>query len=140
MKSKLILLFTLCLLFACTKKSVKTSYTETEKIRLVPVGVKPADSKMNVVIKCDPVTNMPIPVNQEFKTDQTKTTIDLQGNNLIVETIYDTIFVKVPCLDKIIKSQSDTKKTVWPWWLYAALIACALAIVWNVLRFLKIIK
>jgi hypothetical protein len=80
---------------------------------------------------------MPIPVNQEFKTDQTKTTIDLQGNNLIVETIYDTIFVKVPCLDKTIKSQSETKKTVWPWWLYAALIAGALAIVWNVLRLLR---
>lgn len=119
MKFKLILLITLCLFFSCTKKSVKTSHTEIEKIRLVPAGVKPADTKMNVVIECDPVTNQPKPIHQEFKSDKSSTTLDLKGNNLVVETIHDTVYVQVPCIDKVITDKSEKKKTVIPWWIYA---------------------
>lgn len=136
MKSKIILLITMCLFFSCTKKSVKTLHTEIEKVRLVPVGIKPSDTKMNVTIKCDPVTNKPIPVHQEFKSDNTSTALDLQDTILIIKITHDTVYVQLPCIDKTTTDESTTKKTVLPWWIYA--IAVGLFLLGLGFLFIKI--
>jgi hypothetical protein len=102
---------------AVITKDVIDSTRITVTPRLIPIEIPERKLGIQMWIKCDPVTNKPIPVTQEFKGENTKAVFNLddQGNmtgNVTCDSLQRLVEVRDSTIIRLRKESTVTEKII----------------------------